>query len=144
MPVKNPWYTQATFNRFRFTFMEYYELDYAERVRAHTSASKLISLESPTQRKGILEMLQEHFPGYHPLVSLAQLAQDSAVSIDQVIQIHTTLAKYVAPQLKQVDIHAHIESEIVYKPVIHRFDGSLDSDDIEDAELVEDEGAVFL
>ena len=125
--------------------MDYYELEFAQTVRSHEKASKALSQAPRHKRLGILEMLQERFPGYHPLASLAQLVHAPGVSVEQAIGIHTTLAKYIAPQLKQIDIHAHIENEVIYKPVIHRFNGSMDSDDIEEGEVIEeDKSEVFL
>ena len=88
-------------------------------------------------RMSALELIQEQFPEYHPLKALAQLVHLPNLPIGDQIAIHTTLSKYVAPQLKQVDIHAHIDTDIVYKPVIHRFDGSLE-EDIAEAEIVEE------
>jgi hypothetical protein len=53
----------------------------------------------------VLKMLQAHRGDqtYHPLCSLLDLADDEAASIGDKITIHKSLAKYVEPELRQVE-----------------------------------------
>ena len=53
----------------------------------------------------VLRMLQEHSGDqtYHPLSALLSLANDEAASIGDKITIHKSLAKYVEPELRQVE-----------------------------------------
>ena len=114
---------------------DFYQQNFNDRLRNHSRASALLlgRKSASATLQGSLELIQEQFPDYHPLTALAQLVNLPETNLEQRIAIHTTLAKYVAPQLKQVDINAHIDSETVYRPRIMRFDGSVDEDDAEDA-----------
>ena len=53
----------------------------------------------------VLTMLQAHsgLQTYHPLCALLDLADDEAASIGDKITIHKSLAKYVEPELRQVE-----------------------------------------
>ena len=53
----------------------------------------------------VFKMLQAHRGDltYHPLCSLLDLADEQAASIGDKIAIHKSLAKYVEPELRQVE-----------------------------------------
>lgn len=52
-------------------------------------------------KQELIDMIQEKYPDYHPLLALAELAQDK----DKVIRLNASkeVAKYIVPQLKSVD-----------------------------------------
>ena len=54
-------------------------------------------------KQSILDMLQEEFPGYHPVMALAVLGNDETLEKASRITCHKEIAKYVAPQLKAVE-----------------------------------------
>lgn len=53
----------------------------------------------------ILKMLRDHTGDqtYHPLSSLLSIALDEKASIGDKITIHKSIAKYVEPELRQVE-----------------------------------------
>lgn len=52
-------------------------------------------------KQELIDMIQEKFPNYHPLLALAELAQDK----DKTIRLNASkeVCKYIVPQLKSVD-----------------------------------------
>ena len=56
-----------------------------------------------TQRDRLLALIRTRHPGYHPILSMADLAhssQDEKVRLD----CHKTIAKYIEPELKAIEI----------------------------------------
>jgi hypothetical protein len=53
----------------------------------------------------ILQMLRDHTgdAAYHPLCALLSLAQNETALVSDRINIHKTIAKYVEPELKQIE-----------------------------------------
>jgi len=63
---------------------------------------------SKTLRQGdkVLALLQEQYPGYHPLIGVAKIAhttEDERLQFD----CHKTLSRYVEPELKSVEVSQH-------------------------------------
>ncbi len=54
--------------------------------------------------KVLSEMLAQKFPGYHPIMALAEIANDSKNEIQLRFQANKEIAKYICPQLKSVDL----------------------------------------
>jgi len=54
---------------------------------------------------GILSVIQERHPGYHPLIAIADMAHDDSIEDNLKFQCHKELAKYIAPSLKATEIH---------------------------------------
>jgi len=55
------------------------------------------------QGERVLELLQEKYPEYHPLIAVAKLAhstEDERLEFD----CHKTLSRYVEPELKSVEV----------------------------------------
>ena len=54
----------------------------------------------------ILEMIQSKYPGYHPLMSIVEIAHaiDPNVSPELRFQCHKTIAKFVAPEMKSIQV----------------------------------------
>lgn len=50
----------------------------------------------------VKELIQEKYPGYHPLLSLAALAQDESLSAELRFRIHRTLAEFLEPRPKPI------------------------------------------
>ena len=68
-------------------------------------------------RAALRERLEEFFPGYDPLVSLAGIAVDEANDLSIRIDCHKTIAGYVHPKVRSVDIMEQPESNIVIQIV---------------------------
>ncbi len=54
-------------------------------------------------RKDLLEMLNEKYPNYHPVIAMVKIAHKSKNEVLR-FQAHKEVAKYIAPQLKSVEI----------------------------------------
>lgn len=81
---------------------------------------------SPNKNKqALLKILQAKYPDYHPVLELATIAHESE---DETIRFnaHKEVAQYVTPKLKAVEHSGNIDSKVQYKPIIKRFDGSVE------------------
>lgn len=60
-----------------------------------------------------LELIQRHNPDYHPLIALAKMAHDPAVTADPKLEfeIHKSILPYVTPKLSAVEIKQEISEE---------------------------------
>ena len=60
----------------------------------------------------VLVMIQEKYPNYHPLLSIAKIAHDSD---DERVQLdcHKTLAKFIAPELKSIEVKPPRDNRMV-------------------------------
>jgi hypothetical protein len=63
----------------------------------------------PTRRELLLGMLQKEYPSYHPLVSIARIAHDSTADLKLQFECHKTIAKYVEPELKSIEVKGEIQ-----------------------------------
>ena len=77
----------------------------------------------------ILNMLQEKHPGYHPLISLAEIALNDDTPIKTQVDCHKTIVKYVESELKSVEVKADVNTDFGTLRVI------IDSDDEDDLEI---------
>lgn len=48
-------------------------------------------------------MLSERFPDYHPVMAMAEIANDPAVELDVRFQAHKEVAQYIEPKRKAVE-----------------------------------------
>ncbi len=67
-------------------------------------SSDILAKKAPVNTQNLREKLSEMVPGYDPLVSMAVIAQDPSVPLAVRLEIHTTLAKYLVPQVKATEI----------------------------------------
>lgn len=60
--------------------------------------------------KRLLNMLQERYPTYHPLMAIADLANSEQVKIDPrlALECHKTILQYVEPKLQSIEVKADI------------------------------------
>lgn len=61
-----------------------------------------------SRRDHLLGMLQKEYPNYHPLVSIARIAHDQAADLKLQFECHKTIAKYVEPELKSIEVKGEI------------------------------------
>lgn len=59
---------------------------------------------SKKPESSVLAMIQAKYPGYHPLMSIAEIAHNPDPTIDWELRFncHKTIAKFVEPELKSV------------------------------------------
>jgi hypothetical protein len=51
----------------------------------------------------ILAIIQDRFPDYHPLLAMAEIANDESVDQSMRFMAHKEVAQYVAPKLKAIE-----------------------------------------
>lgn len=66
------------------------------------------SSEAPSRRDLLLGMLQKEYPNYHPLISIARIAHHGDADLKLQFECHKTIAKYVEPELKTVEVKGEI------------------------------------
>jgi len=54
----------------------------------------------------LLDMIRLEFPGYHPILSMARIANDPSVDVELQFKAHHAVAKYVAPELKSIEVRS--------------------------------------
>lgn len=64
--------------------------------------------EEKPRRELLLGMLQKEYPSYHPLVSIARIAHDDSADLKLQFECHKTIAKYVEPELKSIEVKGEI------------------------------------
>ena len=53
--------------------------------------------------KAIAELLVEKYPGYHPIIALAEIANDKTQEVAIRLHANKEVAKYICPQLKSIE-----------------------------------------
>lgn len=81
-----------------------------------------------TNREAIAILLEKQFPGYNPIISMAEVANDDKQDINLRCNMHKEVANYIAPKLKSIDLQGSLDANIIYKPLIKRLDGSIDEE----------------
>lgn len=64
--------------------------------------------DGPSRRDVLLSMLQKEFPSYHPLLSIARIAHDINADLKLQFECHRTVAKYVEPELKSLEVKGEL------------------------------------
>lgn len=85
----------------------------------------------------LLRQIQAEFPNYNALVELLKIASYSETSTSEKISCHTTVAKYLYPQLKAVE-HSGDADPVIYRSIIKRFDGSVDKEGVSALKVCQD------
>lgn len=62
----------------------------------------------PSRRDLLLGMIQKEFPSYHPLISIARIAHHGDADLKTQLECHKTIAKYVEPELKSIEVKGEI------------------------------------
>ena len=70
------------------------------------------SLNRP--KRALIQLLEEQFPGYSPIVEMAKIANDKDNDLSTRFAAHKEVAQYVAPKLKAVEttIEGRIDATI--------------------------------
>src|SRR5690606_2220431 len=61
-----------------------------------------------SRRDMLLGMIQKEFPAYHPLISIARIAHHGDADLKLQFECHKTIAKYVEPELKSLEVKGEI------------------------------------
>lgn len=61
-----------------------------------------------SRRDVLLAMIQKEFKGYHPLISIARIAHHGDADLKLQYECHKTIAKYVEPELKSLEVKGEI------------------------------------
>lgn len=60
------------------------------------------------RNSAVLDMIQQKYPGYHPLMAIADIAnnteKDTGITWDLRYQCHKTIARFVEPELKTIEV----------------------------------------
>lgn len=56
----------------------------------------------------MLALIQSHYPGYHPLIAITHIAHNEAADLRLQYDCHKTIAKYIEPELKSLEVKAEI------------------------------------
>ena len=81
----------------------------------------MANLIPQTQRERILAMIQERHPDYHPLIAIAEIANDRDQDVRLRLSCHPTIVKYVESELKSVEEKAEITAE--RRVIVSLFEG---------------------
>mgnify|MGYP003133417632 FL=1 len=54
-------------------------------------------------KKELVDLLNEHYPGYNPVVQMAGIAQDETVEMVHRVQCAKEIAGYIFPKLKSIE-----------------------------------------
>lgn len=63
-----------------------------------------------SERKELFQLMAENFPGWHPVVAMAEIANDTSLSKDIRLTAMKEVAKYVAPQLKAIEHSGSVDA----------------------------------
>ena len=68
-----------------------------------------------TRSSALVSMLHAEFPNYHPLLSIARIAHHQDADLKLQFECHKTIAKYLEPELKSVEVNGDIREEKVVR-----------------------------
>ena len=51
----------------------------------------------------LTELLEQHFPGYNPVIQMASIAQDESVDMAHRVQCAKEIANYILPKRKSIE-----------------------------------------
>jgi len=63
-------------------------------------------------KRALLKLLQDHYPDYHPVLSMAHIANDKENDVALRASMHKEVAAYVPPKLKAVEVQMETQGDI--------------------------------
>ena len=71
-------------------------------------------------KRELIDMIQERFPGYHPVLAMAEIAND--LDNDKKLRFDATkeVAQYVVPKRKAVEVSGNLDLAIVPSEELER------------------------
>lgn len=82
-----------------------------------------------SRSKDLLAAIQQRYPNYHPLIAIAEIAHSSEASLDLQFQCHKTIAKYIEPELKAVEVKTESNEKNLVRVTLF-------GEDVSDAEIL--------
>ena len=79
-------------------------------------------------KQALIKLLQARYPGYHPVMEMADIANDKENPVELRANMHKEIAMYVEPKRKSIEVSGELDTRVTYKPMVKRLDGSMDSD----------------
>ena len=71
---------------------------------------------SPNKNKqALIALLEAKYPGYHPVIEMAGIANDDTNDLPTRFAAHKEVAQYVTPKLKAIEHTGDIDTEITIK-----------------------------
>lgn len=89
-----------------------------------------------SQGNELLAVIHEEFPGYHPILAIARIAHATnaegvlSASPELQFQCHKTIAPYITPALKSVEMRTTSEDLPIVRVSL------FEMDEVEDAEII--------
>ena len=79
-------------------------------------------------KQALIALLEAKYPGYHPVIEMAGIANNEENDLQTRFNAHKEVAQYVTPKLKALEVTGDMNVNL-YKPIIKRFDGSVDTEE---------------
>ena len=76
------------------------------------------------KRQTLLEAIQERFPDYHPVLAMAQIANDETLPDDLRFNAHKEVSQYILPKLRSVEVSGNEDKPLVTEVAIRLVNGS--------------------
>jgi uncharacterized ubiquitin-like protein YukD len=91
------------------------------------------SLITAASQKGsaLLAEIRKRYPNYHPILAIVDIAHDKDCPLDLQFNCHKTVAKYIEPELKSIEVKGDFRETHTVRVSL------FDSSNAEDAEFVE-------
>lgn len=64
-------------------------------------------------KQELIRMIQKKFPKYHPLMALAEIANDKESDKNLKLQASKEVCKYIVPQLKSIDHIVDLKADVI-------------------------------
>ena len=68
-------------------------------------------------KQALIALLEAKYPGYQPVVSMAEIANDMDNDLQMRFNAHKEVAQYIVPKLKAVEHTGNIDSTITKRKV---------------------------
>lgn len=65
------------------------------------------------ERKSLIEMISEKYPDYHPVMAMAEIANNKKADERLRFNANKEVAKYICPQLKSMELSSNNEGQWV-------------------------------
>lgn len=59
----------------------------------------------------LLAEIRKRYPNYHPILAIVDIAHDENASLDLQFNCHKTVAKYVEPELKSIEVKGEYKQQ---------------------------------
>ena len=88
---------------------------------------KVMEIQAKGPGDRMLEMIRQRHPEYHPVLAMADLAH-STDNEELEFKCHQAIAKYVAPELKSIEVRAEINEQ--RRVIVEMFDEAVIKHDV--------------